>query len=51
MHLVMTPHSAPNTHGVWTASGAMTVDIVLTVLEGERPGQLLNPEAWAKRRR
>lgn len=23
-NLVMTPHSAPNTHGVWTASGAMT---------------------------
>lgn len=50
-NLVMTPHSAPNTHGVWTASGAMTVDIVLMVLDDEQPGQLLNPEAWPKRRR
>jgi phosphoglycerate dehydrogenase-like enzyme len=49
-NLVMTPHSAPNTFGVWTASGAMTVDIVLMVLSGERPGQLLNPEAWPLRR-
>lgn len=49
-NLVMTPHSAPNTFGVWTASGAMTVDIVLMVLAGERPGQLLNPEAWDRRR-
>lgn len=49
-NLVMTPHSAPNTFGVWTASGAMTVDIVLMVLAGDRPGQLLNPEAWDGRR-
>lgn len=49
-NLVMTPHSAPNTFGVWTASGAMTVDIVLMVLAGDRPGQLLNPEAWDRRR-
>jgi D-3-phosphoglycerate dehydrogenase len=56
-NLVMTPHSAPNTFGVWTASGAMTVDVVLMVLAGERPGDeerpglLLNPEAWEQRRR
>jgi len=50
-NLVMTPHSAPNTHGVWTASGAMTVDILLVFLADERPEQLLNPEAWAARRR
>ena len=49
-NLVMTPHSAPNTFGVWTASGAMTVDIVLMVLAGEPPEQLLNPEAWQQRR-
>ena len=49
--LVMAPHNAPNTFGVWTASGAMTVDIVLMVLDGIRPGQLLNPDAWQRRRR
>lgn len=49
-NLVMTPHSAPNTFGVWTASGAMTVDVVLMVIDGVRPGQLLNPEAWDTRR-
>lgn len=50
-NVVLTPHSAPNTHGVWTASGAMTVDIVLMVLDSIRPGQLLNPEIWQQRRR
>lgn len=49
-NVVMTPHSAPNTHGVWSASGAMATDIVLMVLAGEQPAQLLNPEAWDSRR-
>lgn len=50
-NVVMTPHSGPSTHGVWTASGAMAVDIVLKVFEGEKPEQLLNPQAWDRRRR
>ncbi|MGH9284352.1 MAG: phosphoglycerate dehydrogenase [Acidimicrobiales bacterium] len=45
-NVVMTPHSGPSTHGVWVASGAMAVDIVLQALSGERPEQLLNPQAW-----
>ncbi|MGI8697301.1 MAG: phosphoglycerate dehydrogenase [Mycobacteriales bacterium] len=49
-NVVLTPHSGPSTHGVWKASGAMTVEIVLTVLRGERPHQLLNPEAWDTQR-
>jgi len=48
--VVLTPHTAPNTHGVLKASWAMAVDIVLQVLRGEQPEQLLNPEAWEERR-
>lgn len=50
-NVVMTPHSGPSTYGVWKASGAMAVDIVLQALAGEQPPQLLNPEAWDGRRR
>ncbi len=50
-NVVLTPHSGPNTEGVRKASGAMAVDIVLTVLRDEQPAQLLNPEIWAARRR
>ncbi|MGH3873435.1 MAG: phosphoglycerate dehydrogenase [Pseudonocardiaceae bacterium] len=45
-NVVLTPHSAANTHGVWTASAALAVQIVLQVIRGERPSQLLNPEVW-----
>ncbi len=48
---VLTPHTAPNTHGVLKASWEMAVDIVAQVLRGEQPEQLLNPEAWEKQRR
>jgi len=49
-NVVLTPHSAPNTHGVWKASGDMVAGIVLKTLEGQQPEQLLNPEAWEDRR-
>lgn len=49
-NVVLTPHCGANTLGVWTASGAMAVDIVLKVLRGEKPDQLLNPEAWDAQR-
>ncbi len=49
-NVVMTPHSGPSTYGVWVASGQMAVDIVLKVLAGERVEQLLNPQAWERRR-
>jgi D-3-phosphoglycerate dehydrogenase / 2-oxoglutarate reductase len=45
-NVVLTPHSAANTHGVWTASAALVVQIVLQVMRGEQPAQLLNPEVW-----
>jgi len=50
-NVVLTPHSGASTHGVWTASGEMAAEIVLKVLRDEQPEQLLNPEAWEKRRR
>ncbi|MGI8624009.1 MAG: phosphoglycerate dehydrogenase [Solirubrobacteraceae bacterium] len=50
-NVVLTPHGAPNTDGVVKASAAMAVDIVLMVLAGEQPEQLLNPEAWEEQRR
>jgi len=49
-NVVLTPHSGPSTAGVWTASTAMTAEIVLMVLRGERPTQLLNPQTWDTRR-
>jgi len=49
--VVLTPHTAPNTHGVLKASWEMAVDIVTQVLRGEQPEQLLNPEAWEEQRR
>ncbi len=45
-NVVITPHSGPSTVGVWEASGSMVADIVLKVLDGVQPHQLLNPEAW-----
>jgi D-3-phosphoglycerate dehydrogenase len=49
-NVVLTPHSAANTHGVWTASAALAVEIVLRVMRGEQPEQLLNPQAWDRQR-
>jgi D-3-phosphoglycerate dehydrogenase / 2-oxoglutarate reductase len=50
-NVVLTPHSAANTHGVWTASAELAAEIVVKVMRGEQPAQLLNPEAWNKQRR
>jgi len=49
-NVVLTPHSAANTAGSWAATASQAVDIVLGVLGGEQPEQLLNPDAWARRR-
>lgn len=49
-NVVLTPHSAPNTLGVWSASCTMAAEIVLKVLHDEQPPQLLNPDAWETRR-
>lgn len=43
---VLTPHSAANTHGVWDASARLAVEIVVMVMRGEKPSQLLNPQVW-----
>ncbi len=50
-NVVMTPHGSANTHGVWSASCTMAAEIVVAVLDGRQPTQLLNPEAWPTRRR
>ena len=50
-HAVLTPHRAANTHGVSTATGAITVNIVLMAIADARRPQLLNPEPWEIRHR
>lgn len=45
-NVVLTPHSAANTHGVWAASAALAAEIVVKAMRGEQPDQLLNPEVW-----
>lgn len=49
-NVVLTPHSAPSTRGVWDASWKACTDSVLEVLSGVRPVGLLNPEVWDRRR-
>ena len=48
--VVVTPHSAPATGGVWTATWEMISRIVLARLRDERPEGMLNPEVWERRR-
>lgn len=46
--VVLTPHTAANTDGAWSAASALAADIVLRVLRGETPDQVLNPQAAAE---
>ena len=48
-NVVVTPHSAGNTVQGSIRTGQMLVEQVLHVLRGERPPDLLNPEAWPGR--
>jgi D-3-phosphoglycerate dehydrogenase len=48
-NVVATPHIASYTDGGLAAMGRGSVDQVLAVLRGERPPNLLNPEAWPGR--
>jgi D-3-phosphoglycerate dehydrogenase len=45
-NVVLTPHSAANTHGGWAASAELAAEIVVKVMRGEQPAQVLNPEVW-----
>ncbi|HEX5347665.1 MAG TPA: NAD(P)-dependent oxidoreductase [Pseudonocardiaceae bacterium] len=45
-NVVLTPHSAANTDGVWAASAALAAEIVVQTMRGEQPDQLLNPQVW-----
>jgi D-3-phosphoglycerate dehydrogenase len=49
-NVVLTPHSAANTSGVWAASAALAAEIVVKVMRGEQPPQLLNPQVWERQR-
>lgn len=50
-NVVLTPHSAPSTGGVWEATWTMMTESILGFLqEGKQPVGILNPEVWEKRR-
>jgi lactate dehydrogenase-like 2-hydroxyacid dehydrogenase len=48
---VLTPHIASATHGTRLAMAQRAIANVRAALAGERPRDLLNPEAWENRRR
>jgi D-3-phosphoglycerate dehydrogenase len=49
-NVVITPHSAPSTDGVWVATWEMITDSIVGFFEGKRPVGILNPEVWERRR-
>ena len=48
-NVIVTPHSAGNTVQGSIRTGQLLVEQVLHILRGERPPDLLNPEAWPGR--
>jgi phosphoglycerate dehydrogenase-like enzyme len=48
-NVILTPHAAGRTEGMWLAGGTMAAQAVLAVQRGERPGGLVNPAAWEQR--
>ncbi len=48
--VVLTPHVASFTHEARQRMGLTVVEDVLSVLRGERPRYLANPDVWARRR-
>lgn len=50
-NVVLTPHSAPATIGVWDATWTMMNESIVGFLEsGRQPVGILNPEVWERRR-
>jgi len=49
-NVVLTPHSAPSTVGVWDATWTMITDSIVGFFEGKPPVGILNPEVWERRR-
>jgi len=49
-NVVLTPHSAPSTDGVWVATWKMMTESIVGFLEGKKPVGILNPEVWDRRR-
>lgn len=47
--LVVTPHIGSATHETREAMARCAVDNLLAALAGERPANLVNPAAWARR--
>ncbi|MCC6178154.1 MAG: phosphoglycerate dehydrogenase [Chloroflexi bacterium] len=50
-NVVLTPHSAPSTSGVWEATWVLGTESILRHQRGEHPPSVLNPEVWDQRRR
>jgi D-3-phosphoglycerate dehydrogenase len=49
-NVILTPHSAPSTEGVWAATWTMMTESIVGFLEGKQPVGILNPEVWDHRR-
>jgi phosphogluconate 2-dehydrogenase len=49
-NVVATPHMGSATHETREAMARCAVDNLITALNGERPANLVNPQAWFKRR-
>jgi D-3-phosphoglycerate dehydrogenase len=49
-NVVLTPHSAPSTEGVWVATWKMMTESIVGFFEGQKPVGILNPEVWERRR-
>ena len=47
-NVVLTPHCAAKTWGVWQACGDRVARAVFSVLRREKPDDLLNPEVWPR---
>jgi D-3-phosphoglycerate dehydrogenase len=48
--VIATPHMGAHTDEAVNAMGRMSLDACLAVLRGERPGHIVNPEVYKKRR-
>jgi D-3-phosphoglycerate dehydrogenase len=49
-NVILTPHSAPSTDGVWVATWKMMTESIVGFFEGRKPVGILNPEVWDRRR-
>jgi D-3-phosphoglycerate dehydrogenase len=50
-NVVLSPHTAGSTEAADRTLAVASADIIIAALAGRRPDNLLNPEAWERRRR